>query len=240
MKLFIRKALVLSLVLSMGYVSCNSTPKGNKLNPHAFKAALNDKKDEILIDVRTPEEYSEGHLSGALNINWNDPSFSEQMEKLDKTKPVFIYCRSGGRSGQAYQALKSMGFKEVYDMDGGISAWQSAGLKTGNDEAPPLQGMNMNDYHNLLETDKLVLVDFYATWCTPCKKMEPFLAEIATEESEKLSLQRIDADKNSIVAQELNITGLPTILLYKNKKMVWSHVGYIGKEDLLKKIVTFN
>ncbi|MBZ0098337.1 MAG: thioredoxin family protein, partial [Taibaiella sp.] len=103
-----------------------------------------------------------------------------------------------------------------------------------------LKGMNTKDYHKLLETDKLVLVDFYADWCSPCKKMEPFLMEIAVEKADILDLQRVNADKNTLIAQELNISGLPTILLYKNKKLVWSHLGYIGKDELLEKISTFN
>src|SRR5690606_13932869 len=103
-----------------------------------------------------------------------------------------------------------------------------------------LKGMNMKDYNNLLNTNKLVLVDFYATWCNPCKKMDPFLKEIAEEKADILELQKINTDKNTAVAQELNVTGLPTIFLYKNKKLVWSHLGYIGKNELLEKLITFN
>lgn len=240
MKKMINKTIVLAAALSLSFFACNSSPKGNELNPNAFKAGLNDKKDEILLDVRTPGEYNDGHIKNALNIDWYSPDFKEQVSKLDKSKPVFVYCKSGGRSGQAVQMLKGMGFTEVYDLDGGITRWKNEGMPLNNEEDTKLQGLNLEEYQKLLDTDKLVLVDFYATWCTPCKKMDPFLKEIAEEKAGILQLQKINTDKNTAIAQHMNISGIPTILLYKNKKMVWSHIGYIGKSELLEKITTFN
>ncbi len=240
MKRMMNKTLVLAAALSLSFFACNSSPKGNELNPNAFKAGLNDKKDEILLDVRTAGEYNDGHIKNALNIDWYSPDFKEQVGKLDKSKPVFVYCKSGGRSGQAVQMLKGMGFTEVYDLDGGITRWKNEGMALDNGEASKLQGLNLEEYQKLLDTDKLVLVDFYATWCTPCKKMDPFLKEIAEEKAGILELKKINTDKNTAIAQHLNITGIPTILMYKNQKMVWSHIGYIGKSELLEKITTFN
>lgn len=121
--------LTLLSFVAMGIMaSCQSAPREGQLNAQGYQSAMNEKQNEVLIDVRTPEEYSEGHLQGSVNINWNDASFMEQAGKLDKTKPVFVYCRSGHRSGQAAEALRSKGFKEVYDLVGGIMSWQSAGL----------------------------------------------------------------------------------------------------------------
>ncbi|HEY9177015.1 MAG TPA: rhodanese-like domain-containing protein [Flavipsychrobacter sp.] len=240
MKGMISKTIMLAAVLSLGFQACSSSPKGNELNPNAFKAAMNDKKDEILLDVRTAGEYNDGHIKGAKNIDWYSPSFQDEVAKLDKTKPVFVYCKSGGRSGQATQVLKSMGFKEVYDLEGGITRWKSEGMPLHNEADSKLQGLNLEGYQKLLDSDKLVLVDFYTTWCTPCKKMDPFLKEIAAEKADILDLQKINTDKNPAIAQHLNISGIPTMLLYKNKKMIWSYMGYIGKSELLEKISTFN
>lgn len=240
MQFVLRASFVITVLLTTVLTSCNSTPKGSVLNPHAYKAAINDKTDEVLVDVRTPEEYAEGHIKGALNINWHDPAFMDEVDKLDKSKPVFVYCKSGGRSGQAAEALRGMGFKEVYDLDGGITAWKNAGMKVQTEDDRQAAGMSMAEYHQLIDHEGLVLVDFYATWCGPCKRMAPFLEEIAQEQATTLKLQKINTDKNILVAQELNITGLPTLLLYKSKKMVWSHTGYISKSKLLEKISTFN
>lgn len=84
-------------------------------------------KGAQLVDVRTPEEYADGHLKGSVNININSGDFEQQLSKLNKDVPVFVYCRSGGRSARAASKMESMGFKKVYNMDGGITAWGSAG-----------------------------------------------------------------------------------------------------------------
>ncbi len=92
------------------------------LEPNEFLAKFKATKDAQLLDVRTPEEVAEGALEAAQNINFYDSDFKDKLSKLDKNKPVFVYCRSGGRSGKCAQMCKDMGFKEIYDMKGG---WQN-------------------------------------------------------------------------------------------------------------------
>lgn len=236
----IHKSITLSLILSLAFFSCQSTPKGDggKLNAHEFRAKIKELKNEQLIDVRTPGEYDEGHIEGATNINWNDMNFEQQVSKLDKSKPIMVYCLSGGRSGSAAGALKRMGFTEIYDLQGGMRGWRQAGFAESKD-APAVSGLSMDEYHKMVSSDKFVVVDFYADWCTPCKKMEPFLKEVQEERKGSMTLQRVDADKNTLVSNELRITGLPTLLFYKNGKMVGSHMGYMGKEEILKKIDSY-
>jgi len=81
----------------------------------------------IVLDVRTPKEFAEGHIDGAININYYDPNFKAQVEqKIDKSKPVYIYCRSGGRSSKAMLIMKDSGYSTLYNLLGGIIAWDSA------------------------------------------------------------------------------------------------------------------
>jgi rhodanese-related sulfurtransferase len=103
--------------------------KPQKLNADGFEAKLNSTKDKILIDVRTPDEYNEGHLNNAVLINFFDDDFKAQIDQLDKSKPVFVYCKAGNRSGKAANALLQAGFKQVFDLDGGITAWADANKK---------------------------------------------------------------------------------------------------------------
>ncbi|MDT0643936.1 rhodanese-like domain-containing protein [Zunongwangia sp. F363] len=79
----------------------------------------------ILIDVRTPKEYIEDHIENARNINWYDPKFKEKIRRLDKTRPAFIYCRSGARSARAAKSFIKAGFSKVYDLKGGFLAFQN-------------------------------------------------------------------------------------------------------------------
>ena len=95
-----------------------------KLSAEDFKSRLESFDDIQLVDVRRPEEYAEGYLKNARNINFYDGDFIDQMiEDLDKSEPVYLYCRSGGRSGKAATKLSEEGFK-VYDLQGGILDWK--------------------------------------------------------------------------------------------------------------------
>ena len=91
---------------------------------------LSLKQEEIiLIDVRTPQEFEQGHLENSVNINIADRSFKEEVGKLDRSEPVYVYCKVGGRSAKAASILREMGFEEVYDLEGGIRNWGKSGMK---------------------------------------------------------------------------------------------------------------
>lgn len=83
-------------------------------------------KDHLLLDVRTPEEFAEGYIANATNINFYDDDFAQKATALQKDKPLLVYCKKGGRSAKAYKILRKAGFEKVYDLDGGFTAWQSA------------------------------------------------------------------------------------------------------------------
>lgn len=94
------------------------------LTPASFKEAIANKKVQ-LIDVRTAQEYNSGHIKGALNIDYYDKSnFTSAIQKLDKEAAVYLYCRSGNRSGKAAKKLTAAGFKEIYDLQGGYLKWK--------------------------------------------------------------------------------------------------------------------
>jgi len=93
-------------------------------------AELVSKEDGQILDVRTPEEWEEGIIKGATKMNFFDKDFNSQLEKLDKTKPVYVYCKSGGRSGKAAKQLEKMGFTSVYNLLGGMIAWEGAGKES--------------------------------------------------------------------------------------------------------------
>ncbi len=78
-----------------------------------------------LVDVRTPNEFKSGHINKSLNINYYDQDFSTQIAKLDKSKPIYVYCRSGVRSKYSSEILKKLGFKTIYNLKGGILNWNA-------------------------------------------------------------------------------------------------------------------
>ena len=97
------------------------------INVSQFKELINS--EAIILDVRRPVEFSAGHLENAININYFDNDFIDQVSKLDKSKTLLIHCASGGRSSGAMNKLKGNGFSTMYNMLGGFSAWQKAGFK---------------------------------------------------------------------------------------------------------------
>ncbi len=125
-----KKSRLIALLCFLSIVSCkenNTKAQSSSVNEKVSSADFKlktENKDIQLIDVRTPEEFSEGHIMNATNIDFYDSAFYTQMNALNKKEPLYIYCRSGGRSGKAAMILKEQGFKEVYDLKGGILDWK--------------------------------------------------------------------------------------------------------------------
>jgi rhodanese-related sulfurtransferase len=85
--------------------------------------------DFVILDVRTPEEFSSGHIKGAINLDFYSATFKDELDKLIKTNIYFVYCRTGNRSVQATKLMESLGFREVYNLSpGGMPDWIEAGL----------------------------------------------------------------------------------------------------------------
>ncbi len=186
-----------------------------------------------LLDVRTPEEFSKGHLVYAKNVDWNGSDFDKQTASLDKEKPVFVYCLAGSRSASAASKLRSQGFKTVYELNGGIMKWRGANLPETTDNLVRPLGMTVEQFNTQTTSDKIVLVDFYADWCGPCKKMKPYLDEISKDMADKVIVLRINADDNQNLCKSLKIDALPVLQVYKQGKQTWNNVGFIEKPAVL-------
>lgn len=117
----LRIAIILLAVFSLTF--CGEAQKSTaNLSNDEFKSALKD-TNIVLIDVRTPGEFAQGHIEGAVNIDIYGPTFKAQMLKLDKEKRYLLYCRSGSRSSNAIRFLQESGFSDVAHLQQGISRW---------------------------------------------------------------------------------------------------------------------
>ncbi|MFH4967870.1 rhodanese-like domain-containing protein [Gaetbulibacter sp. M240] len=124
--------IILSLLLTVTLFSCNNGTAQEEvkdLSPEAFSEAITGKNVQ-LIDVRTPDEYDSGHIPNAKNIDYFNDNFQTSLKILDTLQPVFIYCRSGNRSGKSVADFKNAGFTKIYNLEGGILNWQSKNLQT--------------------------------------------------------------------------------------------------------------
>lgn len=236
---------VIALLLNIGVASCQNpsskqkegTAKtnGSSVPVDEFESQLNKHPKAQVIDVRTPGEFVGGHLKNAVNININSNDFEQNIEALDKNKPVFVYCLSGGRSSSAASYMRKQGFATVYEMSGGMLKWNNAGkpVETGN-TAPKKDGMSINEFNKQVNTDSYVLVDYNAKWCKPCIKMAPMLEKLAIDKKDKLTLLKIDADENASLLKQQGIQDIPVLILYHKGKIVWQHNGEIDEATLLK------
>jgi rhodanese-related sulfurtransferase len=221
-----------SLILTalVFFLSCKSQPKMG-LNADEFEKAIQKENVQVL-DVRTAGEFQNGHIKNALQANWNDKvEFSRRAEHVDRNKPVYVYCLAGGRSAAAAKWLRENGYKDVFELNGGMNAWR-AGSK-------PVEGLmaekqlTLPEFLAMIPNDTVCLVDIGAKWCPPCVKLAPILDEIEKQLAGKMKLIKIDAGTQTELMKELDVIELPGLLIYKNGKQTWKHLGMVSREELL-------
>lgn len=191
-----------------------STAFADELGAAEFKAVI-EKTPGIVLDVRTPPEVARGKLTGASVIDWNGGKFEQRVALLAKDKPVYVYCASGNRSGQAMAAMQKLGFKKVVNLAGGMRAWTAAGLPV---EVPAGtvssgEGMSPEAFDALLKKEPRMLVDFQTPWCTPCQKMAPVVDGLASS-LKGVKVLKVDLDASEALAAREKIEGVPVFVLY--------------------------
>lgn len=211
-------------------VACRSNGQVKTFSVTEFEAALQSGQPQLL-DVRTAGEFKSGHLAHALQADWLDKKqFAERTQYLDKSRPVLVYCASGIRSGDAAKWLYEHGFTQVANLKGGTSAWKLAGKPM--DEAAAVAQMSRAAFQQAITASDIVLVDVGAEWCPPCKKMEPILAQLSKDLSEKFNLLKVDGGNDTDIIQLIKAESLPTFIVYKQGKEIWRKQGLVSLEEL--------
>jgi rhodanese-related sulfurtransferase len=221
--------------LAISLVSC---AQGNKetnllstLPVNEFQIAIQKQNVQVL-DVRTATEFAGGHIKNALQANWNDSKeFESRTQHLNKNATVYVYCQAGGRSAAAQSYLMEKGFK-VVNLEGGMSNWKMNNLPVeGNAN---VQQMMVSDYDKVLASNSLVLVDIGASWCPPCRKMQPTIDQIKKNQGAKLYFLAVDGGVDMDVMKHVNFEALPTFIIYKNGKEVWRKSGIVEEAEFTK------
>lgn len=236
------KCLVSLLFLTTTIMSCAQQP--NQQNGTDQKLAMDltvdaakfskaiTAPDAQILDVRTAGEFQSGHIANALQANWLDPKeFKNRTQHLDKSKTVYIYCQSGGRSASAQAALMEAGFK-VVNLEGGMSNWRMQEM--------PVEGggtklqMRVADFNKVVQTNQYVLAEIGALWCPPCRKMQPIMDALKQTPPKPFYFLAVDGGQDMDVMKSVKADDLPTFILYKNGVEVWRKVGVTPKEDFEK------
>ncbi len=193
------------------------------------------KEDAIILDVRTPGEYSRGHIKGSTAINIADPSFVSKVNLLQKDKTILIYCMTGSRSSSGAAYMSRMRFKAIYNMQQGMMDWYRQGYAVEqSNEVVASAGTTYTEqsFGQLLKDNKLVLVDFHAVWCAPCKAMSPVIDKVSADFKGKARVEKVDVETNKAITVAYQVQSVPGFVLFKAGKKVWSHNGTISYDDL--------
>ncbi|HCE85472.1 MAG TPA: thioredoxin [Bacteroidetes bacterium] len=230
------------LFVSTFFFACNSLgqhpEEGGILEDISNEVLAKELMDKALIlDVRTPEETQLGIIEGATIINFYDDDFEAKIQLMEKSKPIVVYCASGGRSSQAASILAEQGFMEVYNLEGGLYGWQNEGW-------PVTQSLNdlgssaitKEEVMTLVQESNALLIDFYAPWCAPCKAMAPIIDDIEKKYGESIHVERVDVAANPELGKTFNVSSIPVFAIYREGKEVWRNNGLTEKSILVDEI----
>lgn len=219
-----------TLLVSFLMFSCNAQNKIS-LTAEEFEKAISDKDAVQVLDVRTPGEYYSGHISNALLADWNNKAeFNRRIEFIDKDKPVYVYCLAGGRSAAAAAQLRKSGYEKVYELAGGTNAWKAANKPLiGKSTA---KQMTLESFQQTIIGSTIVLVDFGAEWCPPCKKMEPVIKSLQEKNTGKFTLLKVDGGNDQDILQKYAVTALPVFIIFKDGKEVWRRDGVATEKEI--------
>lgn len=229
------KRLFILAVSAASIFSVSAQTAGYKqVNPAQFEQLIK-KPGGVLLDVRTQNEFKNGHITNSGQLNFYALDFKKRLLILPKDGPIYLYCNTGYRSEKAAKMLVEDGYTNVYNLKHGIMDWELQNLLVAVDpDARPDTDnkMEMAEYTKLIQSDKPVFIDFYAPWCGPCRKMMPMMDSLKVEYHGKIEIVKVNADASKKLVKEMKLVGVPYLVLYKNGEVVYSQNGAVTRSEL--------
>lgn len=207
-----------------------------QVNPAQFEQLIK-KPGGVLLDVRTQNEFKNGHIAHSGQLNYYALDFRKKLLMLPKDEPIYLYCNTGWRSGKAAKILTKNGYKNVFNLEHGIMDWELQNLPVVVDTDAKPDTENKMEYEELarfIESGKPVFIDFYAPWCGPCRTMMPTIDKLKTEYHGKISVVKVNVDASKKLVKEMKIRTVPYLALYKNGIQVYRKNGLTTREELEK------
>jgi rhodanese-related sulfurtransferase len=222
---------IATLTISISFfIACGQQNPGNNSSVKDFEKAIKPVGTQLL-DVRTKQEFEGGHLNNALNANFNNQQeFNDRTAYLDKDKPVYVYCQSGGRSADACLQLTQLGFTKVVNLVGGISAWKDE-QKPVVGASPTKKGIQESEYNHLINKEQTALVVISTKWCPPCRKLAVEIDSLQ-QEIKGVKIIKLDGNENATICAKLGIKNFPVVLHYKLGKQLWRNDGFVTKNEM--------
>jgi thioredoxin len=217
--------------------ACSQNTGVIQINAIEFDKLVNQGEGIVLLDVRTLDEFKNGHIAHSGQLNYYDSDFKKRLLLLPKDEPIFLYCNTGWRSKKAAQILTENGYKKIYNLEHGIMEWNLENLPVvvEPDATPDVENkMEPDEFAALLNSGQPVLIDFYAPWCGPCRKMMPMIDSLKTENDDKISIVKVNVDASKKLMKEMGIVSVPYLVIYQKEKVLFSHYGLISQDELSK------
>ncbi|MDF1559631.1 MAG: thioredoxin domain-containing protein [Bacteroidales bacterium] len=205
-----------------------------QLDPLEFNQQISAKQGTLL-DVRTPSEFSNGHIEDAGQLNYYSFDFKQRLLMLPKDQPVYLYCNTGYRSQKAAEILIKSGYSQVFNLQHGIMVWNlnDQPVIVEPDARPDgVDKIEPDEFAAFIDNHSLTLVDYYAPWCAPCRQMMPVIDSLGEEYRDQVSVIKVNADASSKLVKGQRISGVPYFVLYRNGEIIFTHSGLISKEKL--------
>ena len=231
-----KRILLFALPYFFLFTACGQNPNVKQVNSIEFEKLIKDSTGTLL-DVRTLGEFKNGHIADAGQLNYYALDFRRKLLLLSKDQPIYLYCNTGYRSQRAAEILVKNGYKEVYNLEHGILEWNLKNLPVlvEPDAKPDTENkMEPDEFNALINSEKLVFVDFYAPWCAPCRKMMPMMDSLKTEYKDKVTIVKINVDASKKLMKELGIVSVPYLVLYYKGIILYSKNGLTEKQELEK------
>ncbi|WP_209319702.1 thioredoxin domain-containing protein [Ancylomarina longa] len=229
------KAITLFIPILLFFSACGQKEGINQLDALEFEKQI-QKEQAILLDVRTLNEYKNGHIQNAGQLNYYALNFKRKLLLLPKDQPIYLYCNTGYRSNRAARILKDNAYLQVFNLEHGIMEWnlKNLNVEKSPDAKPDLDHqMKKEAFERWIESDSLVFIDFYAPWCGPCRKMMPMIDSLKVNYHKKLKILKINSDASKQLMKELKMNSVPYLVLYRRGEILFSHKGSITKRELI-------
>jgi len=231
-----KRILLFALPYFFLFTACGQNPNVKQVNSIEFEKLIKDSSGTLL-DVRTLGEFKNGHIKEAGQLNYYALDFRQKLLLLPKNQPIYLYCNTGYRSQRTAEILVKNGYKDVYNLEHGILEWNLKNLPVlvEPDAKPDTENkMEPDEFNALINSEKLVFVDFYAPWCAPCRKMMPMMDSLKTEYKDKVTIVKINVDASKKLMKELSIVSVPYLVLYHKGIILYSKYGLTEKQELEK------
>ena len=213
------------IVLKNGYYQVGS---------HEFDRLIKSGKG-MLLDVRTKGEFDNEHIVNSGQLNYYAFDFKKKLDLLPKDQEIYLYCNTGYRSEKTAKMLIKKGYTNVYNLERGIMEWifeelpVIIGEKT--DKKQP-DKVSIEKFVSTIASDTLVLIDFYAPWCGPCRKMMPLIDSIKTQYHPRMKVFKVNSDVSKKLIKQQKIIGVPLFRLYRNNELLFEKAGMLSRKEL--------